>query len=160
MTYYLVRLDTKEVFAESDEKPTDVQVLEHKNSFNADIMVIEGAVVINSEDLEGQTPAAVDTIQVRAVQKVALAKVVGHDKACKGQKPPGKPIMEPPKEGRVVIPAGNVFRVNAQAAYSCKDDPTTPEIMATGNKPYFQVAEGQPGAGQFCRKDKTAIEGS
>jgi hypothetical protein len=125
-------------------------------------MVIEGSPVFHTENLEGaETPAESETIQVRATKKVALSKVVGHDKSCKGQEPAGKPIMEPPKNlaDRVVIASGAVIKVNAHSAYSCKDDPTTPEILATGNKPYYVVAEGQPGAGWFCRKDQTEVVG-
>jgi len=158
MTYYFVRLDKKEIFDESTEKPTQEKILEHKDSLNSDIMVIEGNVVLNtvdSENLPDQTTT--DTIRIRATQRIALAEVVGHDKSCQGQKPPGKPILEPPKTGRVVLKTGDEIEVGARSAYSCHDDPTTPEIMATGNKPFYIVAEGQPGAGQFCRQDKTEI---
>ena len=95
-----------------------------------------------------------NTILVRAREKFPLSVVVGHDRACDGQSPPGKPILEPPGDGRVIIQDDEVFRVAAYAAYSCKDSPGTPEILATGNVPYYVVAEGQPGAGQFVRKDK------
>ena len=160
MPYYLVRVDTKEIFEVLTKKPTKAQVLSFKSLHKADIMVIEGSPVIHTENLEvGETPAGPQTIQVRVTQKVAISKVIGHDKTCMGQKPPGKPIMEPPKKlaDRVVLKSGEVIKVNAQSAYSCKDDPTTPGILATGNKPYYVVAEGQPGAGWFCRKDKTEI---
>jgi hypothetical protein len=161
MTYYFVRLDKKEIFDESIEKPSPTKILEHKASLNSDIMIIEGKVVINTAD-SGDSPdlKPSNTIRIRATQRIALAQVVGHDKSCPGQKPPGKPILEPPKEGRVVVKIGEVVEVDAQSAYSCHDDPTTPEIMATGNKPFYVVAEGQPGAGQFCRQDKTEIVSS
>ena len=157
MTYYLVRLDTKEIFEEAKTKPEKTQIFEHKNALNTDIMVIEGKVVITTEDTVDQPATSVDSIKVRAIDKVALAVVVRHDNSCPGQKPPGKPILEPPKKNRVVFRSGDIIEVNAAEAYSCKDDPTTPEILATGNKHYYIVAEGQPGAGQFCRKDKTEV---
>lgn len=96
-----------------------------------------------------------DSIQVKALEKVALALVVGHDKACEGSDPPGKPILEPPTEGRVVINEGAVVKVRSRAVYSCKDDPNTPEILATGGIPFYILSDGQPGAGMFLRKDKT-----
>lgn len=105
--------------------------------------------------LENVPAPTLDTIRVRAIDKIALAVLVGHDKACPGMNPPGKPILEPPNTGRVVIQEGDTILVNSRAVYSCKDNAITPEILATGNIPFYIVADGQPGAGQFCRKDKT-----
>lgn len=100
-------------------------------------------------------PPLPEFIAVQAIEKFALSKIVGHDKACEGQTPPGKPIMEPPNDNtRIVIKEGTTFRVVAQIAYSCKDDPTTPEIHATGMIPYYAVAD-YSGEVQYAPKNKT-----
>ena len=86
-----------------------------------------------------------------------------HDKKCSGQVPPGAPKLEPPKPSspeRVRIKVGDVLTVKAKAAYSCVDDPNTPEILATGNMPFYVVAEVEPFEGQYVRKDKTEVVGS
>jgi hypothetical protein len=160
MIYYLVRLDTKEIFLESIDKPTEIQVEQFKILHNAEILVIEGNEVFSTESAEGgQTPATPETIEVQVADQVALAIVIDHDKACIGQNPPGKPTLQPPKHGkpRVVKKVGDVVEVITKAAYSCKDDASTPEIIAAGNREYYIVADGDPDVGLYLRKDKTVL---
>jgi hypothetical protein len=95
-------------------------------------------------------PEPEDIIWVKAREKFALHVPVDHDASCGDFDPPGKPVMEPPAQGRVVVQEGQTFSVLAKAKYSCQDDPDSPVIKATGGIPYYAVT-----GGQYARKDKT-----
>ena len=95
------------------------------------------------------------TILVKAIDKVALHVIVGHDRSCDGKTPPGKPILlPPPMSERIVYQKDTTFWVNAHARVSCHDDPLTPTIKASGGKLFHIIAKDQLGAGQFARADK------
>jgi GH25 family lysozyme M1 (1,4-beta-N-acetylmuramidase) len=89
--------------------------------------------------------------------KAVVHIIVGYDKACAGQVPPGKPIPEPPKYNRVVYRENEPFGIKKHAAVSCKDDPTNPFVLGPGNEPYCMVADGWPGAGDLVRLDKITL---
>jgi hypothetical protein len=109
----------------------------------------------NGGNGNGNGEPVAETIRVKAREQFALHVPVGHDASCGDLDPPGKPVMEPPAQGRVVIYKDQEFSVLAKAKYSCQDDPDSPVIKATGGTPYYEVSAGQPGAGQYARKDKT-----
>lgn len=134
-----------------DDLEADVESLQHKVGEHE-------TRIIELEKNKPQPPQ--DTIRVEPIKeiggggKAVVFNIVGYDKACEGQIPPGKPIMEPPPTNvRVVYREGESFSVLAKAYVSCKCNPGDPYITASNGK-FLQVAEGQPGTGGYVRADK------
>lgn len=85
------------------------------------------------------------TVRVTA-SKLRVECIKGHDNACSGQTPPGKPVMEP-WETVVRYDNGETLQVIAEnLVYSCKDDVNTPTVKSSGGKLYYRVPPGEPGA--------------
>lgn len=90
-------------------------------------------------------PVETMTVTVTA-DKLRVETVCGHDSACSGKSPPGKPVIEPDPDIQKYM-QGEKITVFARAAYSCMDAKNTPTIKASGSddgKPrlYYRIAAG------------------
>lgn len=94
-----------------------------------------------------------EVLWVRALVQFPLGIAVQHDQACKEHGTRGKPTIEHPKIGRIIIPKGKKIRIYAHYKYSCMDNAASPVIRAAGNKSYYVAVDGYPGQVSFVRKD-------
>jgi len=146
----------------------DPDIYEKVSILETQVVTLATAIDVNAVSIETNTtdigiiqdwiythdhPPA-QTLTVRAKEQFPLGIAVGHDQACDKKTPPGKPIIEhPPMDERIIISAGQEFDVYAQAAYSCKDDPDTPTIKASGGDFHYIAVNGYPGQVSFAKED-------
>ena len=140
--------------------------IDHEKRISAnesDIAKLKEDVSSIQDDCCGDDPVS-QTLNVYAKENVVVFETIYYDKACEEYKkthleytgPDGKPVAEPPKEGRVVFDAGSTFKINANAYVSCKDNPYDYIVHGSGFD-FGVVADGFPGAGNYVRLDKIDI---
>jgi GH25 family lysozyme M1 (1,4-beta-N-acetylmuramidase) len=94
------------------------------------------------------------TIQVRIKEKHKAYRFFDDDDSCLPESEKGKPFMET-DDDKEPFTAGQIFLCDAKLAWSCKDNPGTPTLIANGGRKYFRIAEEGTYKGRFIRQDKS-----
>ena len=173
----MTKSEIQSELAVSTLPPTDQKLEDRVNVLESQMVALTYRVVEN-EDLIASHTAAIanvqqdlanhkhetipdpgsDTMIVRAKKQFPLGIAVDHDGACDGEHPPGKPIIEhPPVSERIIYTEGETIKVYRRYAYSCKDDPVTPTILATGRVPYYVAVDGYTDKVSFIRADLVEV---